>query len=499
MNDKRRAIVIGAGVAGLATSVRLASQGWQVQVFEQNDYPGGKLSWFQQDGFSFDAGPSLFTQPQLLEQLFADAGEPISNYFEYRRADESCRYFFENGKRLTAWADVQALAQAMEVQLGEPAQNVLRYLRSSGRTYQHVGQLFLQQSLHRLRQFPWAKVAPALRHSRPSLLFGSLHGYNKRHFKTPEAVQIFDRYATYNGSNPYKAPGMLSLIPHLEMNEGTYYPRGGMISITQALHQLAVAKGVQFHFSTPVDRIIENGGQVSGVAVGGQNVQAEVVVSNCDAYFTYQRLLQSPYEAKRLLRQERSSSALIFYWGIGQQFHELGLHNIFFSQQYAREFEHLFRHKNFFPDPTVYVNITSKMEEGQAPAGMENWFVMVNAPAHHGQPWQQWIPQVRQRVIDKLSKALGADIASLIRTEAILDPPTIEQRTASFQGSLYGTSSNSRLAAFLRHPNTARRRQGLYLVGGSVHPGGGIPLCMQSAAITANLIAHDYKQEGHAV
>jgi phytoene dehydrogenase-like protein len=151
----------------------------------------------------------------------------------------------------------------------------------------------------------------------------------------------------------------------------------------------------------------------------------------------------------------------------------------------------LFTHKTFFEDPTIYINITSKMEAGQAPEGKENWFVMVNAPANNGQPWQDWIPAARQRIINKLSERLHADISSLIETEAVLDPVTIEQRTTSYMGSLYGTSSNSRMAAFLRHPNFSRRLKGLYFVGGSVHPGGGIPLCMQSAAITAQIIAND--------
>lgn len=480
-------------MAGLATAVRLALQGWKVQVFERNAYPGGKLSWFEQDGYSFDAGPSLFTQPSHVEELFRLAGIPTTEYFQYEQAAESCRYFFAGGKQLTAWADRQALANTMAEVLGEDAQAVLSYLDRSGKTYEHIGRLFVEQSLHRWKDFAWGKVGKALANTRAAYLFGTLHQYNRSKLKTEEAAQLFDRYATYNGSNPYKAPAMLSLIPHLEMNEGTFYPKGGMISITNALHGLAEKLGVVFHFGAGVDRIIHHGSQVKGVVVNNTNVMADLVVSNCDAYFTYLHLLQDPHTARKLLKQERSSSALIFYWGIGREFEQLGLHNIFFSRNYEQEFRHLFTHKTFFEDPTVYINITSKMEAGQAPPGRENWFVMVNAPANVGQPWQQWIPEARARVLAKLSQRLDADVESLIETEAVLDPVTIEQRTASYQGSLYGTSSNSRMAAFLRHPNFSRRIKGLYFVGGSVHPGGGIPLCMQSAAITANLIAGDYR------
>ena len=495
MGHSRKAVVIGAGVAGLAASVRLAIQGWEVDVYERNAYPGGKLSWFEQDGYSFDAGPSLFTQPSHLEELFAEAGVPIASHFQYQQAAESCRYFFANGKQMVDWADKQALADEMAAILGEDPQSVLRYLQESSATYEHIGQLFVKQSLHKWRDFSWKQVGKALAHTRPSYLFSTLNKHNAAHFRSAEAVQLFNRYATYNGSNPYKAPAMLSLIPHLEMNEGTFYPKGGMISITRALHELAELKGVRFHFNAGVERIIRHDNQAKGVVINGENLMTDVVVSNCDAYFTYLHLLKDEHAARKLLKQERSSSALIFYWGIGKSFEQLGLHNIFFSHHYQKEFDHLFTRKTFFEDPTVYINITSKMETGQAPDGKENWFVMINAPANHGQPWQDWIPAARQRIIDKLSQRLQTDISSLIETESVLDPVTIEQRTTSYMGSLYGTSSNSKMAAFLRHPNFSNRIKGLYFVGGSVHPGGGIPLCMQSAAITAQIIANDSRSK----
>ncbi len=493
MKEPGKAIIIGAGIAGLAAATRLALQGWQVEVFEANSYPGGKLSWFEQDGYAFDAGPSLFTQPQLVEDLFRFAGVPIENYFSYRRAGETCRYFFSNGKKITAWAEPGKFAAEMQEVLGEDEKTVLRYLQRSQKLYTHIGEIFLGQTLHRLSAFEWSSVLKAIWHLKPAHLFSSMHGFNKRSFKTAEAVQLFNRYATYNGSNPYKAPAMLTLIPHLEMNEGTYYPEGGMISITNALYKLALDKGVQFHFNRPVQRIIHHAGKVKGVVVDGNNLAADVVVSNCDAYFTYGRLLSNEHKAKKLLKQERSSSALIFYWGISKSFDQLGLHNIFFSSNYNSEFHHLFQTKTFYDDPTVYINITSKMETGQAPAGKENWFVMVNAPANTGQPWQEWIPQMRKRVLTKLSDHLQTNLEMLIETEAVLDPPTIESRTASYMGSLYGTSSNARMSAFLRHPNFSESVKGLYFVGGSVHPGGGIPLCLRSAAITAQLIAKDYR------
>jgi phytoene desaturase len=369
--------------------------------------------------------------------------------------------------------------------------DVLAYLQRSSDLYRHVGSLFLQHSLHRPSDFSWKEIREALSNVKLPYLFQSLNHYNETQFKTPEASQLFNRYATYNGSNPYKAPAMLSLIPSLEMNEGTFYPDGGMISITDALHKLAVKMGATFHFDTAVNTIAHDNRKIKGVHAGGVFYPAPVVVSNQDVYFTYKYLLQNEPRATKVLRQERSSSALIFYWGIGKSFPQLDLHNIFFSSNYKAEFEGIFNSHSLYDDPTVYINITSKMEANMAPVGKENWFVMVNVPANRGQNWDELTAVTRKRVIEKLSRILACDVASLIETETTLDPVSIESKTMSYMGSLYGTSSNSKMAAFLRHPNFSNDYSGLYFAGGSVHPGGGIPLCLRSAAITADIISKE--------
>jgi phytoene desaturase len=498
MSPTKKAIVIGSGVAGLAAAIRLSVKGYTVTVYEKNSYPGGKLSNFEQDGFSFDAGPSLFTQPSNIKELFELAQEPMEQYFQYEAVPVACKYFFPNGKIVQAYTDVQAFAQELKEQLGEDPNNVINYLSKAEKAYNTVGNFFLEKSIHRRKSW-WSKAFfPALFNSKPAYVFSNLNQYNSRSFKQAETVQIFNRFATYNGSNPYKAPGMLSMIPHLEQNEGTFYPKGGMISITNALVALAQKKGVQFHFNAAVDRIIYHAGTARGVAIGDQNIKADIIVSNMDIYFTYQKLLNNPYRSRKVLKNERSSSAIIFYWGINRNFDQLGLHNIFFSGNYPKEFEAIFKKKTISVDPTIYVNITSKMEAGQAPNGNENWFVMVNAPANTGQQWQAIQQELKKMVIAKISQQLGVNLAEHIVTERILDPIGIETSTASFMGSLYGSSSNSRFAAFKRHPNFKDTVKGLYFVGGSVHPGGGIPLCLKSAKIVAQLIEQDtQKQKNH--
>ncbi len=485
-----RVAVIGAGVAGLALAVRLASAGHEVDVFEANDQPGGKLSEFSMEGYRFDAGPSLFTMPQYVEELFALAGQDMAPHFQYQRLPVLCQYFWNDHTRLTAHADAHAFAREVEQTLGVPTTRTLEALRDSERKYQLTGRIFLEQSLHKAATWCQTDVLRALLQLPRYDLFTTMNAANERRLKHPKLVQLFNRFATYNGSNPYRTPGLLTIIPHFEHGIGAFYPQGGMYSIAKALWWLAERQGVRFRFRTPVSGIEVKSRRVVGIRIGAEVLPFDAVASNMDIWFTYRKLMPDQPAPERVLHQEKSTSALIFYWGIRRQFTELDLHNIFFSQDYRHEFDCLTQGA-ISDDPTIYVNITSKYTPADAPPGCENWFTMVNAPYNAGQDWDMLIDHTRQRLLAKLSSVLGTPIEPLIACESVLDPRGIERRTASHLGALYGASSNNRMAAFLRHPNFSRRIRGLYFCGGSVHPGGGIPLALLSARIAAGLLQED--------
>lgn len=493
----KNAIIIGSGIAGLACAIRLAVQGYKVQVFEKNNYYGGKVTTIKKDNYYFDAGPSVFTQPANIEELFTLAGEPISEYFSYQQIPVTCKYFYENGKVVNAFSNIHQFAKELQEQLNEKESDIIAYLNNSEKLYNNVGTIFLNHSLHKRKTWLHKRFFKALRFAKPAYLFKTLYHYNNKKFTNPQTVQLFNRFATYNGSSPYKAPAMLSLIPHLEFNQGVFYPAGGMVSISNALYKLAQKKGVQFMFNTPVQRIINNDSRVKGVVANDKNILADIVVSNMDVYFTYKNLLLNDIKSRKILKQERSSSALIFYWGIKKAFPQLQLHNVFFTENYQKEFECIFKKNTLYHDPTIYINITAKMENVHAPKGCENWFVMINAPANNRQDWQLLKKQAKEYIIKKLNRILHTDIEALIEVEEVLDPVLIEAQTSSFKGSLYGTSSNSRMSAFYRHANFIKKIKGLYFCGGSVHPGGGIPLCLKSAKIVSELLHEDNKQNSH--
>jgi phytoene desaturase len=484
-----KAIVIGAGIAGIAAALRLRHKGYAVDVFESNVYAGGKLHAFEKNGYRFDAGPSLFTMPHLVDELFALFGiHSPCEQFRYKQKEVVCNYFWEDGTTFSVSADQEIFVREAAACFGVPTENLQRYLARNRAKYDLTAGIFLEKSLHRIGTYLSKDTLRALVQAYKLDIGETLDSVNERFFDSPHLVQLFNRYATYNGSSPYQTPGIMSMIPHLEMHYGTYFPEGGMHAISQSLYHLAEQQGVRFFFNTLVTSIRHERGRVVGIGAAGVEHHADVVVSNMDVFSTYKNLLTNVPAPNQVLRQERSSSALIFYWGIERLFPQLDLHNILFSADYREEFRQIFEERQLSDDPTIYLNITSKDQVSDAPPGCENWFVMINAPGNFGQDWEQLKIAARQHVISKINRVLGVHLEDHIVVEEVLDPVGIEQNTSSHRGALYGASSNSKFAAFLRHPNFSSQIKNLYFCGGSVHPGGGIPLCLLSAKIVTDLI-----------
>lgn len=481
--------IVGAGIAGLAAAIRLQAMGNRVVVFEANDYPGGKLTAFSEKAYRFDMGPSLFTMPQYVEELFGVAKQPMAKYFSYKRKNIICNYFFEDGTTFSALANTSDFAKSAAKVFGVEEQSLINYFEKSKKKYNLTASLFLEKSLHKLATYFSKDVIKAVFNIASLDINTTLADYNAHSFNNEKLVQFFNRFATYNGSNPYQTPAIMSMIPHLEQYYGTYFPKGGMHQITMSLFELAKDMGVEFQFNKKVQEIIVENNKATGIRVNNEIKQFNIVVSNADVVPTYRTLLPKQKAPEKMLSQPRSSSALIFYWGIEHTFPQLDLHNIFFSEDYNTEFDYIFNKKDVHNDPTVYINITSKDEPTDAPQGCENWFTMVNVPCNTDQNWDEIIARTRANVIAKISKLLNKNIEPLIVYESILDPRTIESKTQSYQGALYGASSNNKFAAFLRHPNFKRSIHNLYFCGGSVHPGGGIPLCLLSGKIVAELIS----------
>ena len=484
----KKAIVIGSGIGGIATALRLKSMNYDVTVFENNNFPGGKLTSFDLGPYRFDAGPSLLTMPHFIDELFVLFNENPRDHFNYKKKEISCKYFWDDGVKLNAYSEKSKFINEINQTLGVKESIVSTYLLKAKRKYDLTKSMFLEQSLHKLKTYFSKDLLIGLFNVFSFQINKTLNQVNESELKEPHLVQLFNRFATYNGSSPYKTPGMMTLVQHLEQEYGTYVSDKGMNNITKSLYDLAIRQGVKFKFESYVSKILVNNKKANGVVVGEKSYNSEIVVSNMDIVPTYRNLLKNHYQPEKTLNQERSSSALIFYWGIKKEFKNLDLHNIFFSKDYKKEFQSIFEDNTISSDPTVYVNITSKDVKGDAPDNCENWFVMINSPNDSGQDWESMIDDVKSNVLKKINKLLNINLEDFIEYEKIYTPKTIQANTQSYMGSLYGSSSNNLMSAFLRHPNFSNEISNLYFCGGSVHPGGGIPLCLLSAKIVSQLI-----------
>ena len=485
MNNK--VAIIGSGIAGIATSIRLKAKGFDVTVYEKNSFPGGKLSSFKLGEFRFDAGPSLFTMPQYVDELFEISGENPKDHFKYKRKKIACKYFWEDESIFNAYSDKEKFYDECENKFNVERKQIKKYLNKAKKKFDLTRKIFLEKSLHKINSFLNYETVKALFNLNIYQINKNLDEVNQKEIEEKHLVQLFNRYATYNGSSPYKTPGMMTLIQHLESHYGTYIPLKGMNDISNSLYRLAERKGVKFEFESEVEKIEIQNNQATGIIVNNKLKRFDKIVSNSDVYSTYKYLLKEKLN-HHSLKQERSSSAIIFYWGVKKIYKQLDLHNIFFSDNYEKEFKYIFDENKIIDDPTIYVNITSKDVPTDSPESCENWFVMVNSPFNTGQDWEKIKNTLRSNIISKLERILKENISKNIVEERIYTPVDLESNTNSHQGSLYGISSNNKFSAFLRHPNFLKKIPNLYFCGGSVHPGGGIPLCLLSAKIVSNLI-----------
>ncbi len=476
----KKVIVIGAGIGGLSAACLMARQGYDVVVLERNASVGGKLNEWREDGFRFDTGPSLFTMPWVLDALFTYCGRRTSDYLDMSALESLCTYYFDDGTRFVSYQDPDRAVEHVRDIAPSDAQNYLDFLDYSRRLYELTSETFIY---HPLRQ--WTDL---LRLPLSDVLkidaFKTVSQRVDASFKSKYIRQLFKRFATYNGSSPYQSPATLNVIPHIELNTGGYYIRGGMYSLASALKAMSIEMGANYRFDSHVEQIVVENGVAKGVIVEGEHIAADIVISNSDAYETYLKLL-SPDNVSKTTRYitkhtEPSCSGFVLMLGTNKRWSQLDHHTIFFSKNYKNEFDDIFTRGKLPEDPTIYVANTSHTDAVHAIEGGSNLFVLVNAPyLRDGED-----PDYRSYsdlVINRLESHGIDGLRDSIQVQNMISPRDFYETYRSNRGSIYGTSSNNKFAAFLRPRNRSKSVQNLWLTGGSTHPGGGIPLCIISA------------------
>lgn len=484
-------IIVGGGLGGLAAAIRLAATGREVLVLEKNARVGGKLNLVQAAGYTFDTGPSLLTMPWVIEELFRDAGRRLADYLQLDQIEPTCRYLWPDGATFNAWQRLPQLIQEVERLSPADVPGLFRFLAHTARIYDAVADNFLLKPFDGLREV----ITPRLVRDGPAIdALRSVDAAVRSFFKSPYLRQVFNRYATYNGSSPYISPATFNVIAYIELAEGGWYVRGGMYALAGALLRLAEELGVTVRTNAAVEEVLLDGRAARGVRLaGGETIAARQVIINADPRYAYGALLPSQQAvARRLARLEPSCSGYILFLGIDRTYEQLAHHNILFGADYPGEFDAIFRQGRPAPDPTIYVAATCKSDPDHAPPGHMNLFVLVNAPALGPQTdWARESQPYRDRVLQKLEQ-MGLDgLRRHITYEQIWSPADIAAHYNAAGGAIYGLSSNSPFSAFLRPPLRARGLRGIYFVGGGTHPGGGIPLVLLSGKAVVERVLQD--------
>lgn len=496
-----RVVVIGGGLGGLAAACTLAARGYRVTLCDKNAWVGGKAAVLAEQGFRFDMGPTILTIPRVLKRIYSEAGRDLDSALDLVPLDPQWRSFFTDGATLDLVADVAAMrtnldAFAPGVGAGD---GYGRFMELSQRLHKLSDEFFFWRSVGGMRDM--INVRKSLSAGFIKELLGMRPGHSvagtvRSYVPDSRAAQMFDHYTQYVGSCPEQSPAVLCGIAHMQSNDGVWYPRGGTGAVPRALASLAVDLGVEIRTKTPIRRIIVEEGRVRGVETEtGEVIGAGAVVSNSDSVRTHRELVDGQPRRKFLGRRkyEPACSGVVLYLGLDRRYEQLIHHNFVFSEDPHAEFEAIYHRGEPAPDPTCYVCAPAVTEPEVAPPGGEALYVLVHTPylrPHHD--WSKMLPAYRNTIIRKLETNAGLkDLERHIVFERALTPQDINDRYHVLDGAIYGLASHGKYLGAFKPANRSPDVEGLYLAGGSAHPGPGMPMVLMSGWIAADCVDQD--------
>jgi phytoene desaturase len=495
--NNNRVVIIGAGIGGIATAIRLARNGYSVNVYEKNPQPGGRCGQLIRDGHRFDLGATMMLMPGAYKEVFESLGLDIEECLETITIDPLYKLYFDDGSNIVFTTDTDRMRQQLESIEPGSFEKSVSYLEE-GYEFYHLGmERLIGRNFYRLTQFAnfsniglLMKLKIWLTHS----------NYIKRFFSHPHLQMAYMFQNIYVGQSPFNAPAFFSMIPAVELAEGSKFPKGGMYSVVQKLIQVAEGLGVKFYYNSPVEKIELVNRRAEGVILSdGNMVKADIVVANADLPYTYRKLLPRGLHSRRLDKMKYSCSAVVFHWGLDKTYPQLGHHSVFLSDSFRTGLDRIFKDKSVDERPSFYIHAPVRTDPTAAPEGGDTLSVIVGAghvDKEKPQDWKVLCDLTREAVLNRLREAGIEDIKDHIKFEVCYPPAAWESWMNISRGSVFGSLSHSILQmGYFRPHNRHGKYQNLYFTGGSTHPGNGIPLVLLSAKLVSERILREEKMK----
>lgn len=487
--QSRQVAVVGAGLGGISAAISLAQEGYRVSVYEKNGRIGGKLNFLVERGYTFDLGPSILTLPRVFERLFERSGKRMADYIPIRTLRPHWRNFFEDGAVVDLYPEKERMA-AEARKAGEDPAAVEAFLRYAGGLFDLVDRGYFQQGLDTAAEFRAFYGLSAF----PKFdLFRTMHGGVARRLRSPYLRDIFDFFIKYVGSSAYRSPAFMNCLPTIQFRHDLWYVDGGMYNIARGLGRLMNELGIAVHTGHEVTEIRKEGRRVTGLTLAdGRFVPADIVVSNMEVIPAYRRLLGEDAKFMKSLRRfEPACSGLVIDLGLDTKYPQLAHHNFFFSGNQREHFRTVFQKRELPHDPTIYLVAASRTDPTVAPPGCDCLKILPHIPfidEQHPVTEEDYLA-LKERVLDKLERMGLKDLRRHTVFEHFWTPRDIQRNYYSNGGSIYGVVCDRFRNFAFKAPKRSRRYDNLYFVGGSVNPGGGMPMVMLSGQNAARLIA----------
>jgi phytoene desaturase len=478
---KPTALVIGAGIGGIATAARLAKHGYDVTVLEKESTPGGRCNQILRDGHRFDIGPTLFLMPEIWEETFAALGEKMGDHLELKRIDPTYKVHFDDGLQLALTSNIGDMQTQLETVEKTAFTGFLNYLAEGSKHYKKSLERFVGRNFYNIFEYFSLRNLPLLF----QLKALKKHYANASHFFQDDRLKaVFTFQNMYLGLSPYE---------YTELAEGVWYPIGGMYAGIQALVRIAEKLGVKFIYNAPVKQLKVEGSKVEGAVLeDGREFTADIFVGNADLPYIYKKLLPKNNEANKLDKKLYTCSTVMFYWGVDKEYPQIAHHNVFLGGNYKASFDQIFEDHTLPDVPSFYIHAPARTDPSAGPKGQETLYVLV--PVGHLDPrseqdWNTLIDRARETVFTRLAKEMGADdLREHIKFEIVYQPKVWKERFNLVKGAAFGLSHNFWQVGYLRPHNRHKQYKNLYFTGASTHPGTGLPIVLLSARLTTERI-----------